>query len=275
MARIVAIISSRADLTAPLLARHKDVITVQRGDRDLGWGVGFYQAGEVLLRRRPADERQSVDLSVATRHVKTDVLLGHIRRPTTGSLRTENTHPFRYRKWLFAHDGELSSFAQCRQSLLNAQPEFLRRNIRGDTDSEVLFYTCLAALHRAGALSESVVPPAAMVDALRAATRSVDTAIANVGGSQDRTDMVLTDGEHVYVVHRSNTMALLESSDPEALRALVSTEMTETEPLERFTAARVCMVVSGLASVPADWQRIEPGSVLTLARTEAPHLSTL
>ena len=103
MARMFGFIGNRADLGARILELSAPVLRVRRDPNvPLGWGIGFYQSGEVLLRRRPIDERELIDVAEVAESVRTDVMIGHVRRATVGALRTENTHPFRYRSWLFA-----------------------------------------------------------------------------------------------------------------------------------------------------------------------------
>ena len=110
----------------------------------LGWGIGFYQSGEVLLRRRPIDERAEIDVAAFAKDLRADVLIGHVRAATVGNLRTENTHPFRYRQWLFAHTGTIDGYPTLKSRVSESLPEFLRRNVRGDTDSELLFHLFLS-----------------------------------------------------------------------------------------------------------------------------------
>src|SRR5262245_23134444 len=98
MVRMFGFIGNRPDLGARVLESSSSVLKVRRApDEPLGWGLGFYQAGEVLLRRRPIDEREEIDLVEAASDLRTDVLLAHVRHASVGALRTENTHPFRYR----------------------------------------------------------------------------------------------------------------------------------------------------------------------------------
>ena len=59
------------------------------------------------MRRRPIDDRDEIDVAKLAGDVRADVLIGHVRTATVGTLRTENTHPFRYRQWLFAQTGTL------------------------------------------------------------------------------------------------------------------------------------------------------------------------
>src|SRR5262249_54553866 len=115
MARLFGLIGNRADLAGRVLGFEADALRVRRGDSQLGWGIGFYQGDEVLMRRRPIDDRDEIDVAKLAADVRADVLVGHVRTATVGSLRTENTHPFRYRQWLFAKTGTLSDFESIRE----------------------------------------------------------------------------------------------------------------------------------------------------------------
>src|SRR5215469_1828946 len=104
MARLFGMIGNRPDLAGRILSAESDVLRARAlaAPSPLGWGVGFYQGGEVLMRRRPIDDRPEIDVAKLAADVRADVLIGHVRSATVGALRTENTHPFRYREWLFA-----------------------------------------------------------------------------------------------------------------------------------------------------------------------------
>ena len=108
MARLFGLIGNRADLAARVLASEEEALRVSSKGTALGWGIGFYQGGEVLMRRRPIDDHATVDVAKVAGDVRADILIGHVRNATVGSLRTENTHPFRYRQWLFAQTGTLA-----------------------------------------------------------------------------------------------------------------------------------------------------------------------
>src|SRR5258705_13940014 len=124
MARLFGFVGNRADLGAPVLELERDALKVAARGTTLGWGIGFYQAGEVLLRRRPIDERPVIDIAAIAKDLRADVLLGHVRAATVGNLRTENTHPFRYRQWLFAHTGTIDKFPRLSERLGESLPEF-------------------------------------------------------------------------------------------------------------------------------------------------------
>src|SRR5271170_5762497 len=157
MARLFGIIGNRPDLTLRVLALEAEALRAKSTGSPFGWGLGFYQGGEVLMRRRPIDERPELDLTQLASDVRADVLIGHVRQATVGILRTENTHPFRYRQWLYAQTGTISEFQQIRHELVTKVPEFLRGGMRGDTDAEMLFHIFLSFLHDAGILNDGSV----------------------------------------------------------------------------------------------------------------------
>jgi len=207
MARLFGLIGNRTDLAGRVLSHEADALRVQSKGASLGWGIGFYQGGEVLMRRRPIDDtKSSIEIGKAAGDVRADVVVGHVRNATVGSLRTENTHPFRYRQWLFAQTGTLPSFDAIRERLIASVPEFLRSSIRGETDAEILFYVFLSFLHDAGRLNDAVIVPAHVREALRSSVAVVDGMAAEVGGEQASVNLMASDGEHIFALHRGAQM---------------------------------------------------------------------
>ena len=80
MARLFGFIANRPDILSRIAAHEARLLLEANPGKSLGWGIGFYQGGEVLLRRRPVDDRPVVDLSIALSDVRTDVAIGHVRR---------------------------------------------------------------------------------------------------------------------------------------------------------------------------------------------------
>src|SRR4051812_31979533 len=118
MARLVGFIGNRPDLGARVLDLEGRTLRVRcKSGVTPGWGVGFYQGGEILLKRRPIDDREEIKVIDMTRDIRADTLVAHVRLATVGALRTENTHPFRYRQWLFANTGTVESFSTLRGRL--------------------------------------------------------------------------------------------------------------------------------------------------------------
>jgi predicted glutamine amidotransferase len=264
-------IGNRPDLGARVVAFHRDALAVTRPPgQALGWGVGFYQAGEVLLRRRPVDDRPVVDVMSVTANVRADVLIGHVRHPSVGDLRTENTHPFRYRQWLFAQTGTIEGYDALKDRLLGSLPEFLRRNVRGDTDSELFFYLFLSFLHDAGQLGDPVAPAEAVRTALRATMSLVDRLSAEEGYGANRGDLLVTNGESMVAVHRGDSMAYRVLAGRHDVEEFLNDQAALDGRIPNPDTARFCILATGLARVPERWVRAPTASLLTLTRTDGP-----
>jgi glutamine amidotransferase len=264
-----------------VLGACSDVLKVRRQDGEaIGWGVGFYQFGECLMRRRPLDERPEIDSARFAENLRTDILIGHVRRPTVGNLRTENTHPFRFRQWLFAQTGTIGGTDDVRDQLLELQAAFLRPNVRGDTDSELFFYLVLAELYAAGQLDERFLPAEAVQAAIRNALLSVDKLCQDRGLPVLSGDSLLTDGEQLIAVHRSGGMLYRLLDSREALEHLLTPESSNPGATRNMDQASCCVIVSDVgdryaAAVEAGWRPVPTNSFAAIGRTGAPQVIAL
>src|SRR6516164_4023779 len=204
MARLFGIIGNRPDLAARVLASEAEALRARSRGAPLGWCLAFYQGGEVLMRRRPIDERPEIDVAKLTADVRADLVVGHVRHATVGALRTENTHPFRYRQWLFAQTGTVPEFEQVRERLVASVPDFLRGDIRGETDAEVMFHVFLSFLHDAGLLGDGLVDASVVREALRSSLAVVDGMTAEVGAAPGKLNLMVSNGGHIVALHRSD-----------------------------------------------------------------------
>lgn len=185
--------------------RH-DLLVPQETTGD-GWGLGFYHGDEVLLKKRPQRSEGDLDVYALAQGIRTEVLVGHVREATIGGGATENTQPFRFRRWMGAHVGTVDGFNEISDDLLASIPDFLRRNIRGQTDSEIVFHLFLAFLHDGGKLEDPRIEPATAADALRATIAFVDKAVAGRKTGQDQRastfNATFTNG-HILLASRRN-----------------------------------------------------------------------
>jgi predicted glutamine amidotransferase len=86
-----------------------------------------------------------------------NTIIGHIRqdRPdVTGIIApaaSKNTHPFFYKNNVFVHNGAIENFQRHRAKILSVISPELARQIRGNTDSEYIFYLLLTFMSAAAA----------------------------------------------------------------------------------------------------------------------------
>jgi glutamine amidotransferase len=115
--------------------------TTTNGD---GFGVGWYEDGEaprVYRSTHPAwNDRNLRELAAG---ISSPLFLAHIRASTGTAIQETNTHPFRYGRWLWMHNGLIRDFHRVRRELVLAVDDSLFESIEGTTDSEVMFYLAL------------------------------------------------------------------------------------------------------------------------------------
>jgi predicted glutamine amidotransferase len=278
MARLFGIIGNRPDLGARVLAHEAAALRARSKGPPLGWGLGFYQGGEVLMRRRPIDERRDIDVAKIAADVRADLVIGHVRHATVGALRTENTHPFRYRQWLFAQTGTVSEFDQVRERLVLSVPDFLRSGIRGDTDAEVVFHVFLSFLHDAARLNAGVVEPAVIREALRSSLAVIDGMTAEVGTASVQLNLMVSNGDELVAVHRSpSAMSLRVLSGKADADAVIGDDPQLQRKVPELSRVHFALAASDFDDpVPnGRWKAVPECAIVTMSRDEDPRIEAL
>lgn len=206
MGRLIGYMANRSDRLADALHQEREVIAVTPKDQSTGWGMGFYQGGEVLYKKRRLLKGQDIDWVQAANGVRSDCVIIHVREATVGDFRSENTHPFRMRSWLCAHNGTIFRFQAMRDRLLENMPDFIRRSIRGETDSEHFFHVILSFMHDAGQLDRPSADEGEVLRAIRSAVHLIDQLGSEVGAEKATLNVILTDGSTMYGIRRGAPM---------------------------------------------------------------------
>ena len=278
MARLFGIIGNRPDLTARVLAFEADALRARSKGTPLGWGLGFYQGDEVLMRRRPIDEREELDVAKLAADVRADLILGHVRHATVGALRTENTHPFRYRQWLFAQTGTVPAFEQVRDRLVASVPDFLRGDIRGETDAEVMFHVFLSFLHDAGRLGDGAVDAKLVREALRSCLAVVDGMTAEVGGEAAQLNLMVASGDQLVAVHRSDAPMRLRTFHGKVDAELVMGDDPQLRrKIPEIGRSHFSLAASDFDGEPPNgrWKAVTERAIVTMSRDDEPRIEAL
>jgi predicted glutamine amidotransferase len=130
-----------------------------------GFGIGWYGVGDtpgVFHSVEPAwNDRNLRDLAG---HIRSPLVLAHIRASSGSPVQQTNCHPFRHGRWLWMHNGVLRGFPRVKRELVLAVDPSLYPQIEGSTDSETFFFLALtlgleddppAAVQRAVGLIEA------------------------------------------------------------------------------------------------------------------------
>lgn len=275
MARLFGLIGNRADIAGSVLAAElaSDRVSFSRvklppgGADALGWGVGFFQGGELLLRRRPIDDHPDVEVAGLVRDIRGDVIISQVRAATVGAHATENTQPFRHRQWLLAATGSLDQFATLRPRLLASIPDFLRNSIAGETEGELLLYLFLSCLRDSGHLDDSRVDPRSARAALTSCVATVDAFAAEVGAAPLAMNILLSDGESLLALHRGEAMFIRTVAGKSEIEPLIANVSRRQVTAHELAHARFAIVASDFDTEPsAAWRAVPRGSVVSLTR---------
>ena len=232
------------------------------------WGMGYMQGEDALLVRTPKASAQPIDLAAPLYEALlpgSDCVIVQAvrdtREPALGG--TDNTPPFRYRRWMYAQTGQLE-LSDAAPRLLAHVPEYLRRNLRGRTPAELMFHVFLALLHDEGSLDDPHLHAQAMRRALASMLKLVATELAAAGQPDAGFgNIAVTNG-------RAMVCARLEA--PLRLRRLwVLDDRGERDPGFRG----VLVVSHGDVDPAAGFEDVAPRSAVLIARDLQFHLADL
>ncbi|MFP2932834.1 class II glutamine amidotransferase [Pyxidicoccus sp. 3LG] len=267
MSVVLAAFTSDPNLLGCELPRLAGQVLLQGEPRANAVGVGTYAQDEVLLRRFASDGALGVD-SLAPPH-ESEALLFHGSRLPVGLSLEDNTQPFRARRWLFAHQGGVQGFDALRAPLMDTLPEHLKRQVRGGTDSEVLFALFLRHLRDLGRTDDPRLEARIAGHLLADTAREVAKAAFDSGVTRMSTiNLVATNG-YVLVACRFGEQPLfytrLEGS-AECERCGVTPGTPETQPAVGAHRRRRTVVVASHLKRSAGWVELPQGTTLVVGQ---------
>ena len=165
------------------------------------WGVGFYIGGEALVQRWSAEATRGL---AAVLDLRSDNLIAQSRLVGSADAATQTStaeSPFRFRGFTLAVQGDLRALGQERQARNAELPDFLRAQLRGQSDAEALFYQFLLRLHEAEPtyLTRPELPPEVAVAALG---QVLHAAAGATEAGQPAQHAALSNGQWLVVARR-------------------------------------------------------------------------
>ena len=221
-----------------------------------GFGVGWY--GEtptpgVFHSTEPAWNDHN--LHELANHIRSSHFFTHIRAAIGSAVQQTNCHPFRYERWLFMHNGYIDDFAAIKRDLVLAVDPSLYAKIKGQTDSEVLFFLTLTF-----GLEDD--PPAAIERAIglvEAVGRQRGVAHPFQG------TVATTDGETTWAVRYSSegkSRSLYYTTDVPTLRKLYP----HRQLLKELSADARLIVSEPLGDVAGVWNEVPEATCVIVGR---------
>lgn len=170
------------------------------------WGMAYSQGGDVLLVRTPKASATPVDLAGPLAELSTDCAIAQAVADD-GFGGTDNTPPFRFRRWMFALTGQ-PKLDGAAARLVEHVPEYLRRNLKGRTPSELVFHVFLAMLHDEGGIDDPNLPLVATRRALASTIRLVAAEQAKTGTEGGFGNLVVSNGRSMIAVRLEHSLKL-------------------------------------------------------------------
>lgn len=270
MGALAAILQTDPNLLNCQLKRLEASVALQEDDRlPDAYGFGHYSGGSVLLGKRPSGVTTALSLPDLVGKVDSEALLVHARRATFGQGKDENTQPFRFRRWLFAHDGLIEAFDRVKPRLLDALPDFLRRNVMGDTDSEHAFMWFLKMLRDEGRLDDLELDAATAGRALARTVKQLELWSREAGEQRpSRLCFLATNGRIMVATRRAGPLhyALLEGIVPCALDG-IDLSTPESDPRVRPHRMVKAVAFASRLHQASGFLEVPEGSVVSVNRT--------
>jgi predicted glutamine amidotransferase len=149
MCRLLAYVAREASSPLTLLGEQLPPFVALSHRHSEGWGLAWYDdfgsSAVPMLTKAPVAAHGSASFAEAVMSLRADALIAHLRWATTGmSLCSENTHPFTYGPFAFAHNGGLEPLEAVEELIA----PHLRATLAGTTDSERYFLALVSALER-------------------------------------------------------------------------------------------------------------------------------
>ncbi|MFV1971447.1 MAG: class II glutamine amidotransferase [Acidimicrobiia bacterium] len=176
-----------------------------RGIRNAdGWGIAHWLGDdrEVIKSTMPAfADDQFAEVAA---DIRSEAAIAHVRAATIGRVSTENTHPFTFGTWAFAHNGSIPAFDHVSTRLdigPYGPPD-------GETDSELAFLWMLNRMSeygldpgdQAGGLEPVVELLAESVLEL------VDLSMRSGASELPKLNFIISDGRHIAASRWGNSL---------------------------------------------------------------------
>ncbi|HEY1592652.1 MAG TPA: class II glutamine amidotransferase [Solirubrobacteraceae bacterium] len=215
-----------------------------------GFGLGWYddeRTPGVFRSIEPAWNDEN--LRELTAHIRSPLFLAHIRAAIGSAVQQTNCHPFRHGNQLFMHNGLIDGFDQIKRDLVFAVDPSLYPGIRGQADTEVLFYLALT-------LGLEDDPP----EAIARAIGMVEEAGERHGVKYPFQGTIATsDGERLWAFRYSTegkSRSLFFSRDIRTLRELYP----ERQILHDISDDARLVLSEPIGDLPGAWNEMPEGS---------------
>jgi predicted glutamine amidotransferase len=232
-----------------------------------GFGIGWYASEHSLepaVFRSITPAWNNRNLQNLARVVASDCVLAHVRAATQSSgVNEANCHPFRWRRYLCMHNGDVGDFRLVRRRLLASVCDEAFGNVYGSTDSEhffALFIDSLLGLDQ----QDSALRMAQALS--RAIGRTLELVRSAGAGGASYLNIAVSDGEHAVVSRFTDA----DGEAPESLYYFTGQLYADVGPRAKRKGTQAVTVSSERLTSDPGWIEVPPNRIIMLRRDRAP-----
>jgi len=215
-----------------------------------GWGIGWFEGRKSKHFRQgiPATADES-KLPILSKEVRSRIIIAHVRKGTKGKPSEQNSHPFNYKNWIFAHNGSVN-----RNYLLSLLTAEYKKELKGETDSEVYFYWILQCINEEKDVAKGIKK------AIECVIKRKHTGL----------NFLLSDGNHLYAFRYSSdsrsyyTLYKLKRDPSEQRPIEFLSEETKALIQSKSLKGERAVLVCSEKLTEEKWEEIELGKLLII-----------
>jgi predicted glutamine amidotransferase len=266
----IGLFTSDPNLLRCELARLRDEVIPGAQD-DEPMGAGWYAEDAVLLQRYSARVRPE-RLDQLGGVLESEALLVQAGPLPLGTSLEENTQPFRYRHWLFVHQGTIGGSERLRVRVMDALPEHLARVVRGSTPSELAFAVYLWALFDTGRTDDEHLEAGEGARMLGVAARRLEQFAQDAGARAPSLGLLATNNSLLAVARLGDQPMFYRLLEGTATCAVCGLDgSAKARPSVRAHLRRRSIVVATQVADAQAWIPIESGTAVGVGRDLSVH----
>lgn len=209
----------KTDLKYPLLDSPYALVRQSKQDRSGrahrdGWGIACWNGDfSPLVHKNYEPAFEDNLFAEHASQLQASIWLAHARAASSGNVRLENTHPFHYGSWAWAHNGTIIKPLDLLSGIImdNIAPEF-RELRRGTTDSELCFLLFLTELSRRSDRDFADPPIEVIISSMRAAVNFLNTIAAPLKQNAPTMNFMASNGKILVATRWGKSLWTLQSA---------------------------------------------------------------
>ena len=258
MSTIIGYFCTNSELTSDAIQQLEPDFTEPESHSAMGFA--WVQEGRTLTRKQPTKPGQDLSALSLMSDIPSRSLVGQIDTRDVNPSAPE-LQPYGFREWVWAEAAKAPEYEKHAKTLREQIPDYIDRNIEGESFSEALFHRFMAILHT----KDGSTPRKFRGEVAASTVEELYADIDNLDADLEPTFQFTAASDRLLVAGNFGQEAikyrLIEGIEKEAGESLFSGHKPKQQTHPRF---RALFVSNGIDSDSDAWKRLDHGQVLTV-----------